>query len=113
MANNVTVIDFSPPNDERIVKRLKLRKNVVKRAKSNHPVSNAVNFDPVEQRLVTAFEQDCAKKKQNVLSTIQASEEAIIVQKAKLFDESYISEAKVEVADLKHYFRGFRRRQNH
>lgn len=109
MANNVTVIDFSPPNDERIIRRLKLRKNAVKRAKSNHPVSNAVNFDPVEQRVVSAFQKDCAKKKQDVLSTIQASEEAIIAQKAKLFDRSYISEAEVEVAELTHYFKGFRR----
>ncbi|PCH45247.1 MAG: hypothetical protein COC23_08470, partial [Hyphomicrobiales bacterium] len=35
----------------------------------------------------TAFQQDCAKKKQDVLATIHSSEEAIIAQKAKLFDE--------------------------
>jgi len=109
LANNVTVIDFSPPNDERIVKKLKLRKNAEKRAKSNHPVSSAVNFDQVEQKVISAFQQDCAKKKQDLLSTMHAAEEAIIAQKAKMFDGSYITEAKVEVADLKHYFKGFKR----
>ncbi len=109
MASNVSVIDFSSPNDERLLRRLKLRKNAKKRARSNHPVSNAVSYDPVEQKVISAFQQDCAKKKQDVLETIHNSEEAIIAQKAKLFDRSYISEAKVEVADLKHYFKGFKR----